>query len=156
MEIKFHWLGFYYILELVLRNQNPIGCLHGGRGGRKILREGAAFILVYMKTFQRDRPRQETTSLIMASQRSMNFWQEFLLNSKNQITDCIQYLSFFKYLTFIVRNRIKYNAYLFELFLWKPSDASSEGRNSLAPGFKICWLLAWSASLKWKKHNKRE
>ena len=46
--------------------------------------------------FQTERPRQKATSLIMASQRSMNFWQEFLLNSKNQITHYIQYLSFLK------------------------------------------------------------
>ena len=35
MENKFHGLGFYYILEVVLRNQNPIDCLHGGRGEQK-------------------------------------------------------------------------------------------------------------------------
>ena len=60
------------------------------------------------------------------------------------------------YLTFILRNRIKYNAYLLEPFLWKLSDASREGRNSLASGFKACWLLAWSARLKCKKQNKRK
>ena len=70
---------------------NPSGCLHGGT---KILREGTAFIWFTCKHYS-ERPRQKTTSLIIASQRSMNFWQGFLLNSKNQNTHYIQYLTFF-------------------------------------------------------------
>ena len=51
----------------------------------------------------------------------------------------------------IVRNRVKYNAYPLEPFVWSLSDAPNDGWNSFALGFKVCWLWAWWVMLKCKK-----
>ena len=58
---------------------NPSGCLHGGR---KILREGTAFILVYMQTFQ-----WEATSKDYVTDYGVTTFYEFLTRIPSQLKE---------------------------------------------------------------------
>ena len=58
---------------------NPSGCL---RGGKKILREGAASILVYMQTVQR-----EATSKDRVTDDGVTTFYDFLTRIASQLKD---------------------------------------------------------------------
>ena len=121
---------------------NPSGCLLGGKK-----RRSSVYFGLHANIPVRD---HVADYCVIARQNNVWISDKNSFSTQRYRTPIITYNTLFL-LKSIVRNRVKYNVYLLEPFVWSLSDAPNDGWNSFALGFKVCWLWAWSVMLKCKK-----
>ena len=120
---------------------NPSGCLLGGKK-----RGSSVYFGLHANIPVRD---HVADYCVIARHNDVWISDKNSFSTQRYRTPIITYNTSFL-LKSIVRNRVKYNVYLLEPFVWSLSDAPNDGWNSFALGFKVCWLWAWSVMLKCK------